>query len=311
MTLENTKETKYHNFLLSNWCSGATVLSMLLNNHQQITCNGETFPFPGQNPETLMCSCSSPVIKCEFYKFVAKHFLVNGSYDKQYFSRVPYISDVAVLQRIFHSFYLTPFFRDMACNLISGYKDKIEYFIKLHEKFFDLACEFSQSTIYLDGTKSPRRVELFANYSNKPIRVLHSVRDGRKFVVSYMKAHKIPGKDISIVAKKWVDYIRMVELLLRRYPNIELKEIRHEDLCHKKESTIKDVCDFLGVEYTQEIFNFDDATHHLLGNAMKKKFDGTIFENDNWKSAYSKKTFDKVTDIQKSYLLKYNYLGSS
>ena len=307
MMSENNTIINHNDFLLSNWYSGATILSIILNNHPQITCNGETLPFPDQIPEELICSCTNPITKCEFYNYAAKHFISNNTYDKKYFTRIPLIFDNTILLKIFRSYH-HPYIRNIICNLIPGYNDKIEYFIRSHEKFFKMACEYDKSSIYLDGVKSPRRAELFAQYSKKPIRILHSIRDGRKFVASCIKTLNLTEEQIPKYAQNWVDYIKMVEILQKRHPHIELKEVRHEDLCHDKESTIKGICDFLGVDYDPDIFVFGDSTYHVLGNNLRKKFDGVIFENDKWKSVYSEQLFDKVTDIQKSYLSKYNYL---
>ena len=304
---EDNNIITHYDFLLCNWLSGATILSIILNNHQQITCNGETLPFPDQTPEKLLCSCSNPVTKCDFYNYAAQHFISNNAFDKRYFSRIPLIFDTAILQRIFISFN-HPYIRDLICYLTPGYKDKIAYFIKSHDKFYNMACKYDKSSVYLDGIKSIRRVELFAQHSNKPIRVLHSVRDGRKFVASYMKTYKLSEAQAPRAARYWVDYIKMVELLQHRHPHIEFKEVRHEDLCHDKESTIEGICDFFGVNYDPNIFNFNNASYHVLGNYMRKEFDGKIMENDKWKSMYNDQLFDKVTEIQKKYLLKYNYI---
>jgi len=305
--LENNNIINHYDFLLCNWLSGGTILSIILNNHRQITCNGETLPFPDQIPEELICSCSRPITKCDFYTYAAKHFISNDTFDKRYFARIPLIFDMAVLQRIFIS-YNHPYIRDLICNLTPGYKDKIAYFINSHDKFFNMACKYDKSSVYLDGVKSIRRVELFAQYGNKPIRVLHSIRDGRKFVASYMKTYKLSEAQTPRVARYCVEYIKMVELLQKRHPNIEFKEVRHEDLCLDKERTIEGICDFFGVNYDPNIFNFNNTSYHVLGNYMRKGFDGKIMENDKWKSMYNDKLFDKVTEIQKQYLEKYNYL---
>lgn len=305
--LENNNIVAHYDFLLCNWLSGGTILSILLNNHRQITCNGETLPFPDQTPEELVCSCSKPLTECEFYRYAANHFISDNTFDRRNFSRLPFIFDTAAFQRIFTSFNY-PRIRDLISNLTPDYKEKITYFIKSHEKFFNLACKYDKSSVYLDGVKSIRRVELFAKYGSKPIRVLHSIRDGRKFVASSIKAYQLSGKQISRAARDWVDYIRMVEELQRRHPQIKLKEVRHEDLCHNTENTIKDICDFLGVDYDPDIFSFEGSSYHVLGNYMRKSFDGNIVENDKWKSVYTDELFDKVTKIQKHYLIKYNYL---
>ena len=307
--IENSNaDAGYYNFLLSNWYSGATVLSILLNNHKAITCNGETFPFPDQNPDELRCSCGETLTDCEFYKYSANHFRLNKSYNQNYFGCIPVISEHKIFQHVFESFTRLTKIRDAIFVMTPGSQDKINTFINWHEKFFNQACKFDNSKVYLDGTKSIRRVELFAKYRDKPIRIIHCIRDGRKFIPTYIKVANLTEEDIPKAAQQWIDYIKMVKELKKRYPKIQIKTIRHEDLCHDKEAAVKEICNFLGVEYDQNIFDFNNANYHILGNNMRYKFDGAIFENDKWKNYYSKETFDKTTELLKPYLKEYGYL---
>ena len=308
MTLDHNYDNSHFNFLISNWYSGATVLSILLNNHKLITCNGETFPFYDQNPNNLTCSCGNNLSECEFYNFAAKHFCANGKYDKTYFVHIPIIYQNKFLQRVFDSFLHLPKLRNTICDFTPDCRNKIDAFIKMHDKFFELACKFNNSSIYLDGAKSIRRVELFAKYGGRPIRIIHNVRDGRKFVASYTRNHNLDDKLMPDVAQRWIDYIHMLDVLKKRYPNIQVKEIRHEDLCADKASVVNEVCDFLGIENDPNIFNLNEVNYHLLGNDMRHKFDGTIIENNGWKKIYTEDTYNKVTKILEPYLKKYNYV---
>lgn len=307
MISSNNYDASHFNFLLSNWYSGATVLSILLNNHRQITCNGETFPFLDQTADELQCSCGESLTDCEFYKYSAEHFRLGNTYNPAYFGRLPIISAHDILQRTFESFRLHKI-RDILCNLNPRYQHIVHTFIKQHKEFFERACKFDNSTIYLDGTKSIRRAELFANYGDKPIRILHCIRDGRKFIPTYLKVSKLSVKDIQLAIRRWVDYIEMVNELKNRYPNIQIKTIRHEDLCSDTESTVKDICDFLEVSWDENIFDFTNSKYHILGNQMRHKFDGTISESDKWKSFYTDEIFDKTTESLKPYLKQYGYL---
>lgn len=309
MTSHQKYDDRHFNFLLSNWYSGATVLSILLDNHKLMTCNGETFPYDGQSPHTLKCSCGEKLIDCEFYNFAAKHFFENEEYIKRYFYDLPMIYHNRHLRRVFRSFRRFSMLRDSLCYLTPGCINKIKRFIRLHDDFFELACQFNKSSVYIDGTKSIRRVELFAQYAKKPIRLIHNIRDGRKFVASYIRNHQLNDDAIPSVAQKWVGYIDMIDTLKKRHPNIQIKEIRHEDLCNDKVSTIKEICAFFEIEYDQDIFDIkNDANYHLLGNDMRHKFDGTIIEKTSWRKSYTDETYEMTTKILKPYLARYNYL---
>ena len=121
-----------NNFLLSNWYSGATVLSILLNNHKNISCNGETLPFPDQSIDNLICSCTKPISKCDFYNYSAKHFIN----DERFFSRMPLLFQVKFLQKLFKSYNISSNLRNFICELFPGYKSNVMHFIEMHESFF-------------------------------------------------------------------------------------------------------------------------------------------------------------------------------
>ena len=146
---------------------------------------------------------------------------------------------------------------------------------------------------------------IFACIANK---IYAQEIDKEQALFTYMKVYKLTEIDIPIAAQQWIDYIKMVKELTKRYPGIELKTIRHEDLCHDKEGSISEICNFLGVGWDENIFNFNNANYHLLGNNMRHKFEGTVFESDKWKEFYTKETFDKTTELLKPYLEEYGYL---
>lgn len=308
VAMETKVDVESYNFLLSNWYSGATVLSIILNNHKSITCNGETFPFQDQDPNKLICSCGQTVSNCEFYRYTCGQFLKNGIFDRKYFGIIPVISRYKAIQRLFYSYRYTYKVREVLLKILPGYVDTVDKFIELHSEFYRLACEFNGSKVYLDGTKSVRRAELFAGYGGKPVKIIHSIRDGRKFVASYMRICKLGEKDIPFIAKEWIDYLEMVNTLKIRYPNIQIKEVRHEDLCSDKFKAIQEVCAFLGVEYDNDVFNFSGDEYHMLGNDMRHKFDGVVRENEGWKKMYTKESLNRVTALLEPYLQKYNYI---
>ena len=53
--------------LLSNWYSGATLFSFLLDSHPELVCNGETFPLIEGDKRRNVCSCGAYIDTCDFY----------------------------------------------------------------------------------------------------------------------------------------------------------------------------------------------------------------------------------------------------
>ena len=293
-------------FLLANWYSGATILSILLNNHTSISCNGELVPFWNQSPDTLICSCGASLEACPFYAATCDHFRSDGKFDQSLFSPVPVFYRQQFLRRALQSFKLAPIV-DRLAFISPRYRKLISLFINVHLEMFDNIKTIDKSTIYVDGTKSIRRVDLFARFSDKPIKVLHMIRDGRKFAASYKNVRKPTGDPVVEAAKHWNSYIDMIDTLTRRHRRIELKMIRHEDLCSNKESTVEGICEFLNVDYDSTIFQFEKKQYHVLGNKMRHKFDGTIRESSSWRNVLSKSDVNNLTSLIRINLDRFGY----
>ena len=80
-------------FLFSNWYSGATLFSFILNNHSQLVCNGEALPFRYETTgdDNYTCSCGSQIKKCDFFSNAASVFLDEKGQWSDDFSILPNI----------------------------------------------------------------------------------------------------------------------------------------------------------------------------------------------------------------------------
>jgi len=83
-------------------------------------------------------------------------------------------------------------------------------------------------------------------------KIIHLVRDGRDVYLSYQNVHrtgkKFGPKRLISSALYWVDGLRR----LRSLQSDVLIEIRYEDLLSDPGETLKNLCDFLGLEYDLE-----------------------------------------------------------
>lgn len=296
--------------LLSNWYSGATLLSLLLDSHPSIVCNGETFPFAQSDKRRHSCSCGSYIDQCEFYNQTTtikpnEEFPHNWDYRNAVIN--PRFHQNNMLNR-----YLTSPVRESAFRrtLIAslGISKKLNEFVTFQQKFMKKALEVNEAKTYVDGTKSIRRAQLFAKYSGmKKIKVIHLVRDGRAFCNSFRKNRNISEAEIYLAAQEWNDYIRLVDNLESGFENIEVTTIRYEDLCREKHLTIKKLATTLNLDSEQN-FEKSDSVSHILGNRMRKNFNFNIKEDLSWRDELSSDVIDNITSVMDNHLARFEYL---
>ena len=294
--------------LLANWYSGATLLTILLNGHSQIVSNGETMFFDESDRRRYDCSCGKYIDECEFYEATTRHMRLSDAmgWDKRLFVQVPTFSRKRVLRSLLESPRFESALRHRVIDAVPLYRSARERFLEAQLQFFANARKFVGASIYLDGTKSIRRAQLFARDDRCDMKILHMIRDGRGFCVSYRK-HIRPQPSWADAAKAWVSYIEQVDKFSRAFPSVRVLEVRYEDLCRSTAETMRSVCQFLDVPYEEPGANtMKDA--HILGNRMRRNFSGAIVEDTAWKEKLNDATQLELTSLMKRQLERFGYL---
>ncbi|QCZ92931.1 sulfotransferase [Salinimonas iocasae] len=172
------------------------------------------------------------------------------------------------------------------------------------------ALSYNSSSIYIDGTKSIRRVQIFARYADvKVFKIIFLIRDGRAFCNSYRKNRNVSESDMIRVAKEWNQYIHLVDEFHKRHENIKMINVRYEDLCNNKNEVFDKMKEFLNLDSLSE-FETDKLPSHILGNRMRKNFNFDIQEDNSWESELSSQTVSKIEVIMlRNLLLRYNYIN--
>ena len=107
------------------------------------------------------------------------------------------------------------------------------------------------------GEKTPQHVfywrEILQAFPD--MQVIHIVRDGRDVALSWKKARFGP-KHIYHLAKRWVCYTDKVEELKANLNADAFLEVKYEDLLSNSELVTKDICNFLGEDFTPQMLDF-------------------------------------------------------
>ena len=294
--------------LLSNWYSGATLLTILLNTQSQIVSNGESMFFDENDNRRYDCSCGKYIDECEFFEAATGPMrLPDGSgWDKRLFVHVPRFSRKPVLRSLVQSPRFECALRRKFIDIVPAYRNVRDRFLDAQLQFFANARRLSGASIYLDGTKSIRRAQLFARDDRCEMRALHLIRDGRGFCASYVKNMR-PTPSWPDAAKTWVSYIAQVEHFSRAFPSVPLLTVKYEDLCRSTAEVLRATCQFLDLPYEQPGADMLKGAH-ILGNRMRRTFSGAIVEDTSWKEKLDEHAQTRLTSLMKPQLEQFGYL---
>lgn len=140
------------------------------------------------------------------------------------------------------------------------------------------------------------------------------IRDGRDVVSSFHRAGKETFGDLSKIenaAKNWKNAVKRWNWLKKRAAKHQLLEIRYETLVTEPEIVIKEVVEFLGLEFEEGMLNFKnvvvernlfDQIHSGLSKPINKDHMGA------WEEYLTQVQLDEILPIIKKELRQYNYL---
>jgi hypothetical protein len=295
--------------LFANSYSGATLLTLLLNRHSQIVSNGEAMFINERDQTHYDCTCGKYVEDCDFYRATARHMRLpdDSGWDRQLFMRVPKFSSNRLVQGWLRSARYVSAPRERFIDLIPAYRGIRERFLEAQLQFFANARRLANAPIYLDGTKSLRRAQLLAADGRCEMKAVFLVRDGRGFCASFLK--NTGGRaSLAESAERWLAHILRVDRFAKGFPSIPLLTVRYEDLCRSTEETARTICGFLEIPY-ENLGSGTAAQAHILGNRMRRTFNGAIVEDVSWQQKLDRNSQTKLTSIMEVQLRRFGYLA--
>jgi hypothetical protein len=98
--------------------------------------------------------------------------------------------------------------------------------------------------------------EIFAAYPSA--RILHMIRDPRDRYASSLTRWKISRGGIGAATAMWLNSIRLAERNRRLHP-VRYMLVPYESLAGQAEKTMREICAFVGEEYTPAVFDMQGA----------------------------------------------------
>lgn len=278
-------------FVLCPSYHGSTLLALLLNNHSSISALGDTNPrlFYDQS-----CGCGRRTRNCEFWRSVGVQLGAERRDPRKYMlpllpaplterlweGSLRQVTSHATLNRVLGrgleaaGDLLLPWLWRTESRSVSAYLD-------IWQRFYALVCEMQGTSVFVDGSKSARKVALVTKHldDGPQIKIIHLVRDPRGFVAS-ARRRRADG-DVRTFAWLWRDLHGRFETLSSIVPSMR---IRYEDLAARPHDEIRAVLAFLG-ESEEPVVGRSPfpEKHHVIGSTMLASFTGHIALEERWR----------------------------
>jgi hypothetical protein len=294
-------------FVLCPSFHGATLFSLLLNNHSQLSSLGDTFP---RRDLDEICSCGEPVSACQFWqsllsgiqteRFSSSNHLLP---DFPPFTSSRSVNRVAAIAIALGAHCLgSPFWR-LQAKASSLYLDP-------YLQFRRRLLELHGSSTWIDGNKQTLRPFIMSTLPPGQFRcrIIHLVRDPRAFAFS---SQNNKGEGLLKAAKHWRIQHSLIQFLYGGHKKKEKGDyiwLRYEDLSTQPQERMADIFQFLQVapeQVVQEPLNL--IKHHLLGNKMLRSFSGDVRLAESWRGEISPSVQEKILKIAGPFAHKMNY----
>jgi len=136
----------------------------------------------------------------------------------------------------------------------------------------------------VDASKLPLRMKWLWMMRPSQVKVLYVVRDGRAVLAS----KKRRGWSTKPAVRHWVKTQRSVRMMLWTMPKSAWLRVRYEDLCNNPTSELRRICQFLSLEFSDDMLEFRGLDHHdLEGNPMRFGTSNEIVNRETWRQELS------------------------
>tara|TARA_B100001964_G_C14132033_1_gene553365 strand:+ start:204 stop:1079 length:876 start_codon:yes stop_codon:yes gene_type:complete len=137
---------------------------------------------------------------------------------------------------------------------------------------------------------------------------IHLVRDGRGVVNSYINNKWGLGTTAYTGALRWNREVSLIESFLSESKNDSLT-IRFEDLVSSPEKTLKRICEFLDLDYKEELLLFYKENPNYKINASNKNTNSALSSAfaDQWRDSFSESEVEAIEFVGQRNLEKFGY----
>ncbi len=271
-------------YLVSTAHSGSTLIAFLLGNHPQIATVGE---LAGRTDyANYPCSCGNLITDCPFWanikgKLKSKDISVDlRDFDIFIDHRRTYSS----MDRIYNHYFSVKQIDVIRDYFFSFNKKRTQWINDTINRGLSLAeaiTECYRKDCFLDTTKDLYRLKHLINKLKSRLKVLYITRDCRGVMNSLVR--KENQSDHNAI-QWWLNSNKSIKRILRNYcSNEQFLQIKYEDLCVNTSEKLREIFQFVGVSPEIPLYNSGDEHNHIIGNAMRKNYNGEVRLDEKWK----------------------------
>lgn len=271
-------------FVLCPAFHGATLLSLLLNNHSQILAFGDTNPVRAYDQ---VCTCGEKISTCAFWNSLIRENKMANNHGQSYiFPSLPEIVRNERLNKALNTFFAlvaNAFSAPWIWKLIGR---SAENFRQSYSDFLKACRDWVPHAIFIDGEKNLLKYIVVKSMGFPVAGVIHVLRDPRGYARSY--AQDVAPRPYRWIGRDWRRQHRLIRIFSRLFSGKKRISVKYETLATQPEETMRQIFDFLNLELEQVICKprFPNK-HHMVGNIMLSNFNGTISDKMTWKEELS------------------------
>jgi len=290
--------------------SGATLLSILLSGHPEITTIGELGGLIStEDPDEYLCSCGQRIKDCEFWHSVTIAMSNRGyKFDVTNFQTNFRNSGPQFIQKIFIGSTRNKYIDSLRDRILFSQpvgRRKIKAHADRNVALINSVLEVTGKDILIDSSKNRMRLRALKRFSKLDIRAIHYVRRVEGVVASQVRRGR--GTDVARLARDWVKRHDRIDITLAAWPQEKRILVRYEDLCQQTESTLKKLSIFCGADPNFHSLNFQEASHHVIGNPIRLKPITEIKLDERWKTELTSIQVREINRVAGDLNKRYGY----
>jgi len=301
-------------YICGSGYSGSTLLDLILGSHPCAVSLGETKNLVRNIIENRQCTCKQPVKACAFWNSMRQKVILDRGIDiflrPADFPTSLTTNQDTLLERVIRyqrlalavpgQKFLT--YLELTPGGVSSARTILQNVFYL----YDTVSDVTGCKVVVDSSKSPVDMKWLWMTRPSQLKVLHIVRDGRAVLASYRRR----GWSAERAVWNWVRTESSVRRMLWTMPKSAWMLVRYEDICNNPKRELRRICEFLCLEFTDEMLDFRKHTHHdISGNPMRLESSNQIVNPETWRQQLSRVDLDIFDRLAGSTNRRLGYLG--
>lgn len=256
--------------------SGTTLLGIMLNQHSQCMCIGESYYWSKFNPGESQCSCGS--YNCWLLKDI--YFEIYDDNSVTSFCNTCKNLDSYLFQNR---------------ENITGEMEFAQAEIGL-SRLMGVYRKLTGCRIIVDTSTNVLMGESLLQYGYK---IILLARDPRGILYSFKKADVRYKRNQSLSSYRKA-FALFGESAVNLLDSSNVLLVRYEDLCNNPVDELKRICLFLDIAYEKKMFDLINLEHHLImGNRIRNLRLLHLAEDTGWKNGLSASELEIITSNKK------------